>query len=641
MRRRVLLGASLALAIGGLVFGVRSVPRSGGGPSDMPPAPVPGHVPSARGESDALGESDGEAPRTFRTPSGEPSAIRCETARALVAETRRELAHEPDRVAPGVFADGVVDWLDPHGLWSAAPDSPVSRILAAKGADLLQDVQGESDSGCPTAHVVGASLRAWNDELRAVFDGERAQAVARGAKDAHAEAHATVFESGAVSRPARALAKALGRNLGAFESATGDEGRAYVDAARDRYFPGLDDDGWANVVLASSVRAYVPLVDPHGAWAPPDEVASVYEVDLEAKPPGHFWEKSTRTAVGLRIDHGATPPLEDGDVVVAVAGVKTAGLPIEQIDQLEMASSDAASPAEIVVVRRGESTLRTLTMKPEALAIPAAPYDELPGTRVRYGSGEVLVVTIADVKDDLGPALTRLLLRERARDGGGPTGVLLDLRGNGGGSTDGAIAALGLFMPGVPLFPMKRRDGTIETDRAPEPPNVDRWTGPVASLVDHDTASAAEMIAGALASYRRGPVVGTNTFGKGCAQEYIEDDPDAGVLRLTTLLYALPDGLPVQRVGLAPTLRIPLDRERTAAESTEAALPHAPPTWRGPDVRDPEAMKHATDGSWTTQWPAHGGMVGPCTDTDLCRALRAMGSTATSKRAPSVRPAPR
>ncbi len=172
--------------------------------------------------------------------------------------------------------------------------------------------------------------------------------------------------------------------------------------------------------------------------------------------------------------------------------------------------------------------------------------------------------------------------------------MLLDLRGNGGGSTDGAMDAIGVFLPGVPLFPMKRRDGTLETDRAPEPPRAQRWTGPVATLVDAATASAAEMISGALSSYRRGPSVGETTYGKGCAQEYLNDDAHAGVLRLTTLLYALPDGTPVQRIGLAPTLRIPLvGKPVTDDDDREATLPHAPPTWRGPDVRPAAASSES------------------------------------------------
>jgi carboxyl-terminal processing protease len=215
--------------------------------------------------------------------------------------------------------------------------------------------------------------------------------------------------------------------------------------------------------------------------------------------------------------------------------------------------------------------------------------------------------------------LARTIAHERERDRARPVaGVLLDLRGNGGGSTDGAISALGLFLPAAPLFPMKRRDGTIETDRAPEPPANVRWTGPLATLVDGETASAAEMIAGALAVYRRGASVGTPTYGKGCAQEYLDDDAHAGVLRLTTLLYALPDGAAVQRVGLTPTIELSLDPVEDSER--EATLAHAPPSWRGPDVRERRLVGDAE------AWPEHAGVVGPCKDPDVCKALRALGA---------------
>ncbi|MGH7268862.1 MAG: S41 family peptidase, partial [Polyangiaceae bacterium] len=167
------------------------------------------------------------------------------------------------------------------------------------------------------------------------------------------------------------------------------------------------------------------------------------------------------------------------------------------------------------------------------------------------------------------------------------------------------------------------------------PPRVDRWAGPVATLVDGDTASAAEMIAGALSAYRRGPMIGGRTFGKGCAQEYVDDDAQTGVIRMTTLLYALPDGTPVQRVGLASTIRYPFGL--FDADDREAALAHAPPTWRGPDVRDRAALAHIRDGTWRTAWPPNGGRVGPCKDADVCRALRLLGtSRATAMRTPAA-----
>jgi carboxyl-terminal processing protease len=248
------------------------------------------------------------------------------------------------------------------------------------------------------------------------------------------------------------------------------------------------------------------------------------------------------------------------------------------------------------------------------------PDGDLPIERIPYGTGDALVVTIADVPDDLGDLLALTIAharRERA-----PLGIILDLRGNGGGSTDGANAAIGIFLPGVPLFPMRRRDGVIETERAPEPPEADRWNGPVATLVDGDTASAAEMIAGGLASYRRGLVVGGRTYGKGCAQEYLDDETHGGVLRLTTLVYALPDGTPVQRTGLYPSIHLGVAK----ASEREATLLHAPPTWRGPDVRDAARVAELA-------WPVHRGRVGPCRDEAICRTLRAVGAVAQPRNA--------
>jgi carboxyl-terminal processing protease len=380
------------------------------------------------------------------------------------------------------------------------------------------------------------------------------------------------------------------------------------------------------VVLASAVRAYVPLVDPHGEWAPFDEESRIYEVDLASRPPSRLWGRAVPTAIGVRVTESATPPLLVDDVVLSVARVATAGLPLEQIDQLGFATSDARSPLSASVLRGGQIVELELGHHDEGP--PAAhPPGELPSERVAFGDGDVLIVEIKDVRDDLGDELAALLGSERERGARKLTGVILDLRGNGGGSTDGAMGALALFLPGAPLFAMKRRDGTVEIDRAPVPRERERWGLPVATFVDGTTASAAEMIAGALATYRRGPTVGTATFGKGCAQEYVDDDAHAGVLRLTTLVYALPDGTPVQRIGLVPQIRFPFTPRADGSQNErEAKLPRAAPPWRGPDLRDPDATRGAE-----TPWPAHGGAVGPCHDPEVCRALRTLGGP---KRAP-------
>jgi carboxyl-terminal processing protease len=621
-----LLGVGLAL---GWVLRPGSpdgaLPRVALGRPLPPPAPPEDKAAAAPG--------DDVRSHAFRLPAGQAPALACDAARAIVSQARAQLAYGPDPVDPRAFAEAAADWLDPYGLWSVAPDTPIGTAFDRHAADLLADVEGRGGRDCVAARALGAQLVGWVAELRATFDEANARPASGESVDDAASAPA--FEGTTVTRPARALAATLGRRIGVIERELGAAARPYLEAARARYFPALSEDGWAEVVLAAAVRAYVPMIDPHGAWAPLDEESSVYEVDLEARPPSRLWDKAERTAVGMKIESGAAPPLADGDVLLSLAGVPTAGLSFEQSEQLGFAASDARPPAQAIVLRAGESAPLTTwldgaSVESKASSSAGEPDDELPVERIEYGDADAIIVTIHDVRDDLGDELTRALLRERSREGRTLAGVVLDLRGNGGGSTDGAIDALGLFVAGAPLFPMKRRDGTLETDRAPEPPSVDRWRGPMATLVDGDTASAAEMIAGAIAAYRRGPAIGATTFGKGCAQEYVDDDVHAGVLRLTTLVYALPDGTPVQRIGLTPNLRFPFGT--TEPSDREAALLHAAPAWHGPDVRDRGVLAHADDGTWTTAWPPHGGNVGPCKDGDACRALRLLGAAPPTAR---------
>ena len=134
------------------------------------------------------------------------------------------------------------------------------------------------------------------------------------------------------------------------------------------------------------------------------------------------------------------------------------------------------------------------------------------------------------------------------------------------------------------------------------------------------------MIGGALASYGRATLVGTATFGKGCAQEYLDDVADAGVLRVTTLVYALPDGAPVQRVGLKPRLLV--DEWRRGTSERERDLRGAPKTWQGPDIRDRKLMADLG----TMRWPGHLGRVGPCAEPSVCRALKMLGTAPSARR---------
>jgi len=576
-------------------------------------------------EADSSGMDQSPLDRGLVMPSGEPPRVSCDDARTVVQQVRTSLAAPVAPVDAAKFAGAASDWLDPHGLWSVAPDAPVGNVIRRSAERLLAELEAPPGSGpCVTAQAIGVELAAWSEELRTVFDQAERDARAHPAdhRDAWKAATATPFEDGAVTRNAHELARELGREVGVLRAAYGEAITPFAAAARQRAAPALDAGGWARIVTAAALRAYVPQLDAHGAWAPLDEELSIYDLALEADPPARLWTDRVRTPLGIRIEQGALAPLADGDVVLRIGDVPLAGMSVEQVEQLSVLSdAPAGGPTPVTVLRRHEAAPITLdVVAPSADGDgPAAPAAELPLTTVRYGEGRAALIQIPDVPDDLGARLGAALDRARAeRD---LRGVVLDLRANGGGSTDGAGAAIGIFLPGVTLFPMRRRDGGMEVERAPEVPPDKRYAGPLAVLVDGDSASAAEMIAGGLGAYHRAVVVGDRTYGKGCAQEYLDDDAHTGVLRLTTLLFSLPDGSPVQKTGIVPNVRLSLP----AATEREAALTRALGPWRGPDVRDPGRVRDVP-------WPSHGGRVGPCRDATVCRALRSLGATRAAAR---------
>jgi len=589
---------------------------------DPPLSLIDAGAPVAVGTPTTKDDVAQDAPRRPRKPpTGAPPRLSCASARALISDVLARLAAPPAPLAKSAeptfhknLAEATLDWADPHGLWTASPDSPIATLMRARAPKLRAVLEGDAD--CKTEmRPIGEALTKWMGELRTEWDG-----ASKGeATSLNKSAFDGAFEDGALTKPARTLARELAARASTVQRAR-PELAADVKAGRDRWLPTLDADAWGEVVLAAAVRAYVPLIDPHGAWAPLDESATLYDRDLEVAPPPRLWTASTRTAVGVRLDAGASAPLAERDVIVSIDGVTVAGLSAEAIEQLsETPDGAGAEPRIVRVLRVSKSDPNKIELHSFDLHVglgdSPSPPEPFPTELVPYGDSRALIVHLADVPDALGDDLARTIAL--ARDSGSFSGIVLDLRGNGGGSIDGATSALGLFLPGAPLFPLKHRDGAIETERATEPPVEDRWTGPIAALVDGGTASAAEMIAGALHAYRRGAVIGTATYGKGCAQEYVDDVTGIGVLRLTTLLFALPDGSPVQRVGLRPDLFLGLPPP-AAVKDHEADLPRAAPTWAGPDVRDPKRIGDVP-------WPA-AKAIGPCKDDAVCRALRALSS---------------
>lgn len=610
MTRNATLGVLSALALGALV--VVSLPRSA----------VPPPLPVAHEDAGASRAEPEVRAASLAPPREGPARLPCSDLARVMGQVLTELVEEPQPVDEGALAASVRDWLDPHGFWSAAPDSEAGKRMASTRWHLSV---ASAQEACREALAVGTLLAREVGDLAAEFDEARAgEGAADAMEDPWLAATTTIFEATKVTREAVHLAHILGRRVGAVERALGPSFSPLVEGGRRRFFPGLDASAWSEAVHAALLRSWVVLVDPHGDWAPNGEEAGLLELDLEAASTSPLWTRYARTAVGLRVDEGAEGGLRDGDVVLELGGHALMGLTPEQIEQLRWHLAYEHKPFAARVLRNEPLRVEDLTVDLTGVAHAETHTDDsLPVERVAYGDRHVAVIEVADVRTDLGDELGRVLRALAHED---TVGVVLDLRGNGGGATDGASGALAHFLPGAPLFALRRRDGTLEVQEAGPAAPEDVWEGPLAVFVDGATASAAEMIGGALATYGRATLAGAPTFGKGCAQEYLDDVADAGVLRVTTLVYALPDGTPVQRVGLRP--KIAVEEWRRSGNERERDLRGVPKTWQGPDIRDRRRLEVPT----TARWPHHLGRVGPCVDAGVCRALKALGQTASARR---------
>lgn len=171
----------------------------------------------------------------------------------------------------------------------------------------------------------------------------------------------------------------------------------------------------------------------------------------------------------------------------------------------------------------------------------------------------------------------RKLIKELEAEG--MDGLLIDLTYNGGGSLTEAIELSGLFIPEGPVVQVRNADGSIDTGDDPDPDLF--YSGPLAVVVNRFSASASEIFAGAIQDYKRGVVVGEQTFGKGTVQNLIDldrvmkSDEKLGQLKLTLAKFYRVTGSSTQHKGVTPDIELPSEfsAEEFGESSSPAALP--------------------------------------------------------------------
>jgi carboxyl-terminal processing protease len=251
----------------------------------------------------------------------------------------------------------------------------------------------------------------------------------------------------------------------------------------------------------------------------------------------------------------ANAGIEPGDRIVKINGLATAGMDVEQVvkrlrgpagSRVTLAIARANQPPFDVTLTR--STIHVVSVK-----------SSLQADRIGYAR---ITTFTENTANELAAAIAKL----KAQAHGRLNGFILDLRNDPGGLLDAAVDVTGEFVDGGNVVTTRGRNRDDDrVYRAPVAGNLIPGV-PIVVLINSASASAAEIVAGALQDDRRATVMGTRSFGKGSVQTIIPIEGH-GALRLTTALYYTPSGRSIQGQGISPDIVVSLPKNEEVANA--------------------------------------------------------------------------
>ena len=318
----------------------------------------------------------------------------------------------------------------------------------------------------------------------------------------------------------------------------------------------------AGDLIEAAIDGMLTSLDPHSSYLSPDDAA-----DMRVQTRGEFGglgievtQEEGFVKVVSPID--GTPAeeagIEAGDFITHVDGASVLGLTLDEA--VDMMRGPVGSEIIITVVREGEAEPFDVSIIRDTIKLTAV------RTRLQ---GEAVVLRVTTFNDQTYTNLEEGLAEQIEAAGGidNVEGIVLDLRNNPGGLLNQAIRVSDAFL----------EKGEIVSTRGRNPEDGDRYNAtpgdlaqgkPIVVLINGGSASASEIVAGALQDHRRAIVVGTKSFGKGSVQTVMPLRGD-GAMRLTTARYYTPSGRSIQALGVSPDIVVAQPRRPEASAEDE------------------------------------------------------------------------
>ena len=319
-------------------------------------------------------------------------------------------------------------------------------------------------------------------------------------------------------------------------------------------------------LIEAAINGMLTSLDPHSSYLPPDDFD-----DMQVQTRGEFGglgievtqeDGFVKVVSPMDDTPAAAAGIQSGDFITQVNGESLMGLLLDEA--VERMRGPVGSEIVLTIVREGVADPFDVSIIRDTIKLTAV--------RSRV-VGDAIVLRVTTFNDQTYPNLEEGLNKSIAELGGidNVSGIVLDLRNNPGGLLNQAIKVSDAFL----------EKGEIVSTRGRNPQDGERFnaTGgdlaqgkPMVVLINGGSASASEIVAGALQDHRRAVVVGTKSFGKGSVQTLVPLRGD-GAMRLTTARYYTPSGRSIQALGVSPDIVVkqPVRPELAEGETPPAA----------------------------------------------------------------------
>ncbi len=321
-------------------------------------------------------------------------------------------------------------------------------------------------------------------------------------------------------------------------------------------------------LIQSAINGMLSSLDPHSSYLPPDEFD-----DMRVQTKGEFG------GLGIEVtqENGfvkVVAPIEDtpadragiepGDLITHVDGEPVLGLTLNEA--VDLMRGPIGSEITITVTREEGAEPFDVSITRETITTAAV--------RSRLEE-DTIVLRITTFSEKTFPNLEQELAKQLEAAGGidNVSGFVIDLRNNPGGLLNQAIEVVDAFLESGEIVSTRGRD-VADSERYNATPGDLSAGKPIVVLINGGSASASEIVAGALQDHKRAIVAGTESFGKGSVQT-IMPVQGGGAMRLTTARYYTPSGRSIQSLGVAPDIII---EQRLPEEADPEAEAEAAPT---------------------------------------------------------------